>query len=282
MPDYINLNGKILRADKPVLPAQSRAMRYGDGLFETLRFKQGYAVLWEYHAQRLWSGMKALGFEWPGYFTTDYLLTQVKELAEANQLRQWSRIRITVMRGTGGLYDPENHVPNLLVEAWPLPEAHSRLNENGLILGVYDQARKSADAISRFKHNNFLPYFMAAMHSKAQHWNDALVLNPWDRVADSTIANLFWVKDNQLYTTPLSDGAVAGTLRQYLIDHPLPTMSIQEQSVYPSDLLQADEIFLSNSLYGLRWVKQFNDHSFHKRWVEQVYQDRILPLWLDR
>lgn len=279
MPDYINLNGKILRADKPILQAQSRAMRYGDGLFETLRLKGSYAVLWDYHMQRLWSGMKALGFEWPGYFTPDYVMTQIQALTEANGIRQWARIRITVMRGAGGLYDPENQVPHLLVEAWTLPEAHDRLNENGLILGVYDQARKSADAFSRFKHNNFLPYFMAAMHAKAEQLNDALVLNAAGRVVDSTIANLFWIKDHQLHTVPLSEGAVAGTLRQYLIDQPLSDWPVQEKPVSPSELMEADELFLTNSIYGLRWVKQFEDRSYHKQLVASLYQERMLPLW---
>jgi branched-chain amino acid aminotransferase len=281
MDAYINLDGKIIRSDKPVLRAQSRAARYGDGLFETLRTWNGVPVLWENHTERLYQGMQALGFVLPGYFTPSYLLEQIGSTLLANKIDGWARVRLMVYRSEGGLYDPQNMFPHLIVEAWPLPQGNMTFNENGLVLGVYDSAVKTADAFSAYKHNNFLPYFMGAMHAKANHWNDAILLNGYGRIADTTIANIFWVSNQQLFTIPLTEGPVSGTMRKFIIEHPLPNWPVQESKASVQSLMEADEVFLTNAVYGVRWVKTLQDHSYTPQMAAQLYQHILKTVWME-
>ncbi|MEB3088276.1 aminotransferase class IV, partial [Parvimonas sp. D4] len=89
----------------------------------------------------------------------------------------------------------QNHYPYFLIQSWPLQPATQELNENGLVIDIYKDARKTADLFSSIKSNNYLPYLMGALWAKEHHLNDAILLNPDNRVADATIANVFIVKD---------------------------------------------------------------------------------------
>ena len=93
-----------------------------------------------------------------------------------------------------------------------------RFNENGLIIDIFPDARKSVDIFSNLKSANYLPYVMAAIWAKENKLNDALILNQHDRICDSTIANVFWVKDNKIFTPPLNEGCVAGVMRRKILE----------------------------------------------------------------
>src|SRR5690606_7671777 len=122
--------------------------------------------------------------------------------------------------------------------------------------GVYGDAKKSCDRLANIKTNNFLPYALAALHAKKNEWNDALVLNSHDRVCESTVANVFWIKGNVVYTPPLSEGCIGGVTRGHLLGRLKEEgIGVQEEPATLEILLQADELFLTNTISGLRWVK---------------------------
>ena len=269
----VNFNGKLLPALESIVPAQNRGLRYGDGVFETMKLIEGKVLHAELHFERLFLGLTQLGFEWPRFFTAENLLQQTIELAEKNGHSAAARVRLTVVRGDGGLYDAVSHAPNWIIETMPAPAGISELNSNGLVLGIYESARKTADAFSALKTNNFLPYIMAALHAKKQHWNDALVLNAFGRVADSTIANIWWQEGNQLFTPPLNEGPVAGTVRRRLLER-LPQFgwSANEMPAEQERLMNADALFLTNAMFGLRWVGDFNGKQFGPGAATQIFQ----------
>ena len=134
-------------------------------------------------------------------------------------------------------------------------------NENGLIIDIFPDARKSIDVFSNLKSSNFLPYVMAAIWVKENKLNDALILNQHDRICDSTIANVFWVKDNNIFTPPLSEGCVAGVMRKKILEMAAlnPDYLVEETVLSQEILLQADEVFLTNAIAGIRWIKEFRN-----------------------
>jgi branched-chain amino acid aminotransferase len=105
------------------------------------------------------------------------------------------------------------------------------------------------------------------------------LLNSYDRICDSTIANIFWVKNNQVFTPPLSEGCVAGVMRRYLIQKIQEAGYAIEEMICPRQKLpEADEIFLTNALFGIRWVQQLRDKSFTNKLSTQLYKQFIQPL----
>ncbi|MFY7898621.1 MAG: aminotransferase class IV [Chitinophagaceae bacterium] len=277
---YANQNGLIIREDKAVVSINNRGFRYGDGFFETMKFMNNQIVLSDYHFERLFHSLKVLQFDVPSNFTASYFTDQIKALVQKNGHSKLARIRLTIYRSEGGLYDPKNHVPNYTIQTWALNAANNQLNENGLVIDFFEDAQKSCDIYSSIKSSNYLPYAMAALWAKNQHLNDALVLNTHHRIADATIANIFIVKDNSIFTPALSEGCVNGVMRKHII-HYLHSnqQNIQETSISKQDVLEADEVFLTNGIYGIRWVQNCGNKKYHQLVIRQIYKQAISPLF---
>lgn len=271
---YINYNGRLLEEKTTVVSAGNRGLRYGDGLFETLKMLEGEIKLFDLHMDRLFAGLTLLHFEIPVHFTRDILKEDVVKLCRRNQVEKSARIRLNIFRGDGGLFDPENLKPNFLIEATPLPDNYLRLNENGLLVDIYPDALKSCDTLANYKTNNYLPYVMAAFYAKQQRLNDCLVLNQQQRICDSTIANVFWVKEDVIYTTPLSEGCVAGVMRRNLLEKmPKAGYILKEEILSEAILENAREVFLTNAAYGLRWVKEFRSAHYSHLLTQKIYKE---------
>lgn len=268
---FICLNGKILRAEDPVLLASNRGYRYGDALFETMKVASKNILLETYHFERLFAGLQLLQFEMPKLLTREKLCKEVLLLAEKNNCGDLARIRLSVFRGNGGVYD-EERTPQYLIECWPLNESLNRLNENGLIIDVFPAARKSCDSFSHLKSANYLPYTMAAIYAKANKLNDCLVLNTDGNIADATIANVFLIKEGVVITPGPDQGCVNGVMRRHLLEKMKDAgYSIQENPVSVSTLEEADEVFLTNAISGIRWVKQFREKVYSNNLTVEIY-----------
>jgi branched-chain amino acid aminotransferase len=278
--DYICLNGKIIVAAKPVLMASNRGFRYGDGLFETMKVINEKIRLEDYHFERLWKGLSLLKYELPKLFSPEKLKQELIQLCKKNGCSKLARTRLTIFRGNGGLYDEDKGL-QYLMEAWPLNETLNRLNDNGLVVDIYPDAKKSCDVFANLKSANFLPYTMAALYAKENKWNDCLVLNQYGRIADTTIANIFLVKDNVIITPALSEGCVDGVMRKYISEQ-LQVMGyeLRQTSVNAGELENADEVFLTNAMYGIRWIRQFRNKIYTNTAAVEIYNRLIKTILL--
>lgn len=267
---FYNYNGKIFNENENIIGPTNRGLRYGDGIFETIKFKNATIILADDHFKRMWQGMKALQFSIPIHLTFEKLTAEINALIKKNKLKE-ARIRITVIRSDGGIYDPKNDTPNYIIEAIKLPEDNGLLNINGLQICIYEVALKSIDLFSNLKNNNYLPYFMGAKFAKQQQCNDALILNSKGNICDSTIANIFFIKDKIIYTSALSEGCVAGVMRNWLINTlRILNYKVEEIIVTKSILCEADEVFLSNSIYNIRWVGSLGDKNYINIEIQKI------------
>jgi branched-chain amino acid aminotransferase len=277
--DYINDNGKLTKKENWQLSPDNRSFRYGDGCFETIQLINGRIVLAAYHFERLFASLETLKFINPRSFTPQKLAHQIIEVASKNKHKH-ARVRLTIYRGDGGLYDEVNHVPNYLIQTWELNDSINQLNENGLIVDFFLEARKACDSFSSIKSNNFLCYAMGALWAKQQKLNDCIVLNSFDKVADATIANVFIVKDGTICTPPLTDGAINGVMRRHILkcikDEGMP---YREMSLTTEDVLQASEVFFTNAISGIRWVKQVGKSNYQNQVSAFLHTKIVAPLF---
>lgn len=275
----ICLNGKIISAEQPVLLASNRGYRYGDGLFETIKMVNGKMILWEEHFNRLQAGLSLLQFELPGLFSNEKLKHDIEELCRKNNCAQLARIRLSVFRGNGGLYD-ENDKAQYLVECWPLHIATQQLNENGLVIDVYPDSRKSCDVFSNLKSANFQAYTMAAQYAIKNKLNDCLVMNTNERMADSTIANLFIIKNGIISTPALTEGCVNGITRNYLLEQLGEAgYTVKSGTITMKDIELADEVFLTNSITGIRWVGRCGKSQYKNPTIVEIYNRFIRTIF---
>ena len=246
-------NGKLLDADKLLISPNNRSFRYGDGCFETMKIVKGNICLADLHFERLFTSLELLQFEKPNYLAAALLKEQILQLANKNHHSKLARIRLTFFRGDGGLYDAENHFPNYIIQSWQLNPQTNQLNENGLVVDIFKDAKKVCDNYSHLKSNNYLSYAMAALWAKKNHLNDALLLNAYNNISDATIANVWIVKDGIIKTPALTEGCVAGVMRRYLLKKIREAaMPVEEGQITVDDVLQAQEVFLTNAIYGIK------------------------------
>lgn len=275
---YLIFDGNLIPANQAIIKAGNRGFRYGDGLFETMKMLQGSIQLFDDHIYRLHNGMRLLAFDTPGRIDRAHLRQQILELCEKNHLSQAARIRLMVFRGSGSLYDGDNKPFHYIIEASPLPENAGQLNQQGYITGIYIDARKQIDHFSGLKANNYLPYTMGAVYARQQGWNDCLLLNTDDAICESTIANVFIVKDGIIFTPSLDQGCVAGVMRKYLL-RTLPELgyTVREAVLTPEMVRSADEMFLTNAVQGIRWVRQFGGMSYQNNTITRIYKG-VFPI----
>jgi branched-chain amino acid aminotransferase len=191
------------------------------------------------------------------------VIKQVIDMAERNGCCASARVRLTVFAGNGSLYDVNGRSPNYLIEAAPLQPKGFTLNERGLVSDIFRDAVKPCDIFSPVKSNNFLPYVMGAIWATEKELDDCILLNPYDNVADATIANVFIVKDGLVKTPPLADGPVNGVMRKYLLkrmkENGMPCM---ETSLTVEEVLQASEVFFTNAIKGIGWVERIGESRY--------------------
>ncbi|MFG1419733.1 aminotransferase class IV [Xanthobacter sp. V0B-10] len=243
------LNGALMEAGEAHIAPGDRGFTLGDGLFETLRVRGGFLRRLPAHLARLTRGAAVLGLPLPA-LDFGAALEQVRA---ANALDD-GVLRLTVTRGSGprGVLPPAEPHPTVLITAAPMapPPPPARL----IIASV--TRRNERSPLSQVKSLNYLDNILARQEAARAGADDALLLNTRERLAESTIANLFAVIDGRLVTPPVSEGALPGVMRAAV-----KAQGAEERPLTPDDLAQAEEIFLTSSL-GIRPVARLTERAF--------------------
>jgi branched-chain amino acid aminotransferase len=259
MSKWIFYNDEFLPAEKPVLQAGNRLLQYGDGLFETMRVCNGKIVLEQFHFDRLLSGMMVLMMD---DFSSDYLRDAVLRLCIKNDLQLAARVRLTVFRDRG-----------IIIESWPLDSAYI-FKTDPFVTDIFPGVYKSIDKLSAYKTAAYLPYALAAVFSRKHGLNDCLMQNTSGRFCDSSIANVFYVKNKVVHTPSLAEGCINGVMRRHIIN----SFPIKEGPVGLSDLATANEIFLTNVIRGIQPVTRFAGRELQISLSREIFNTVVKPL----
>ncbi|MFT4092379.1 MAG: aminotransferase class IV [Niabella sp.] len=269
-------NGIFVNERQPVLQASNKGYRYGDGFFETIKVLNGNILLKQYHQKRMEKSIELLDYYLPPHTSAALFFKQILELCEKNNCLKAARIRLSFSNGNGGLFD-EDKALNYIIEAWPLEARSHSINENGLITGVFPLMKKSCDPYATIKSSSALLYSLAARYCRQYQWNDCIILNQRENICESSIANLFWITGSRIFTPALTEGCVDGVMRGYLIDQ---IGNVTETPCREKELLEADEVFLTNAIRGIRWVNNIGAVTYNNKMVRELHHAYIQPLFL--
>ncbi|MCA1763493.1 MAG: aminotransferase class IV [Flavobacteriales bacterium] len=263
---WIILNGALYDRFPSNFALNNRAFRLGDGFFETIRIHSGKVHNWSGHYARLMACCSRLKITVPDVFSSDFLEECIKSLLRKNGISEGGRVRMTCYREGTGTYRPTSNRLGFLIEAHPLPYNRFKINDSGVSVGVYRGMTKEFSDTSRFKMLGNQVYIQASIWAQENNFHDALIVNPRGHIIEATSSNLFLIKDKNLYTPSLEDGCVGGVMRMSLINAALAGgMNVFESELNEANLLEADEIFITNSISGIQWVGAFkNKRYYHK------------------
>jgi 4-amino-4-deoxychorismate lyase len=222
-------------------------LQFGVGLFETVWISKKACFLTE-HLSRLRSGLTLL--EIPNTLTESEVQTVIDE----------HRIQNCVLKI---MITERNKI--FLTRDSSYTEASY---QNGLKLKTSDILRNPASPFCRIKSLNYGENFLARKKAQEAGCDDALFLNTHQQIAECSTANIFFVKNQSLFTPHLSCGLLPGVVRSWVLDH----FRVTEGQFSLADLLTADAVFVTSSVGGIVPVNSIDDTVFKK---ERTVTDQI-------
>ncbi len=251
---YFIFSGEIKSVNEGI-SIGNRAFRYADGLFESMFYTSGKIMYFEKHYNRLLEGMEKLRINSDKLPSIKALEEQVKELLECNEIGSAARIRLQVFRKEGGLYLPENDDCEYIIEANSTNNSEYELNKKGFIVGISKSIFVEPNAYSQIKGIAKNQMILAAMEARDNSWDDIILTNNNDFIAEASGSNVFAVINGNIYTPSISDGALKGIMRDNIIRIAKENnISINETNLSISHVKSADEVFFTNAVKGIQWV----------------------------
>lgn len=266
---YISYNGQIIAAKEFGITINNRSFQYGDGLFETMHAVGSQVQFFYEHIERLVESMKLLHMEVPVRFTIDTLGLQkeISKLLTKNKIFKGGRVRLSVFRRAGGLYTPKNSEISYIIQALPLEHTYYELNTKGYIIDIYDEIPKPVNILSGIKSTSSLLYVMAGIYKKEKNLDECLLINETGNIVEGMSANIFLIKEGNIYTPPLRSGCLKGIMRKKVIELAKNEgfTVFDEVPIKLPDIMAADELFFTNAINGIHWVMGFKQRRYFNK-----------------
>lgn len=254
------LNGNFVEKDKVTISALDAGFLYGFGLFETLRSYEGKPFLLDRHLKRLFSSARTLGLR--SAFSEQEIEKATLQLLEINALSN-AYIKIVLSKkeeASPNIRSEEPSDSDLLIIVRELQTYPPDLYDQGVETVVVDIRQNEGSPIPHFKSLNFLNNILAREEAHQKGADEGIMLNNQGLVAEGTMSNIFMIKRETIATPSLETGLLPGITRAVAMElaqdigHP-----VQERKIFLSELLEAEECFLTNSLMEIMPVSSVGE-----------------------
>jgi branched-chain amino acid aminotransferase len=256
--EKIFLNDKLVDADKAGVSVTDSGLLYGAGLFETMRSYNGVVFSLKDHLDRLFFSTGALSIN--NTYNREYITDAVYKVLKVNKLSD-ARLRLTL---TGGpMSEPEDkRKSTLLIAATKLQPYPPEYYQKGILVVLSPFRQNTAEPVYGHKTTSYFSRMLALKSAHQKGAAEALWFTVDNRLAEGCISNVFLVKDSKLYTPPIETPVLAGVSRKTVFQIALKnSIEFIEKNLYISDLLDADEVFLTNVIMQIMPVSSIEKHS---------------------
>ena len=244
----IFIDGKYYNERDAKISVFDHGLLYGDGVFEGIRAYHGRVFKLKEHIDRLFYSAKAILLEIP--MSHAQIMRAVIETCRENKIRN-GYIRLIVTRGAGtlGLNPRSCKRPSVIVIAGSIQLYPPAFYQRGMDVVTVPTTRNLHSALNpAIKSLNYLNNILAKIEANNSGVEEAVMLNAEGFVAECTGDNLFIVKNGELFTPPLSAGALYGITRQTVIELAQESgVKVTEPNLTRYDLFNADECFLTGT-----------------------------------
>lgn len=236
-----------------------RGFQYGDGLFETIEIQDAKPIFLDQHLLRLADGCRSLQIPKPDINQlTDEILRCCKSAKQAV-------LKVIITRGEGGrgYRLPETIRPTRVISLHPFPDYPTPYQEEGIVARFCETRLGLNPSLVGIKHLNRLEQVMGRAEWDDPGVQEGIMLDMNNHIIEGTMTNLFYVQKGLMNTAPLIYSGVAGVVRGIIIQIANRKGIVLTQHDYGKEaLLNADEVFVCNSIIGIWPVKKIADVTF--------------------
>lgn len=255
----IYLNNKLVPEKKAMVSVYDHGFLYGDGIYETLRVYDGVAFKLAEHIDRLLISASMIGLGVPK--SPAEITDAVYKTLSANKHKD-AVVRITLSRGPGPLgLDPALcPKPTFVIMTHAFKPYPRRYLQKGLSIAIVNTKRNYSKALNpQIKSLNFLNNILAKIEAKKMDVQEAIMLNYRGYIAEGTVSNIFFVRDNTLCTPSRKVGILGGITRSIILALARNSgIRLKEGQFKPADLYEAQEVFISNTTMEVMPVREVN------------------------
>ena len=267
MNSYLNYNGKIILSSNNCISPKNHISQFG--LFETMRFSNGQIKNFNHHFERLSKGLNLLKIKVPDNFSTEFIKNEVEKLNAKCKFNN-ARLRLSVFEIEK---EKNNRVTNFIIESSVLSSFPAQINKY-FSATIYSDVTLAVNKFSSLKTNNRLLYQLAQKFAFENKFDEAFLLNQHGRICESTIANIFLIKNQKIFTPHISEGCIEGIMRKNIIQVlSKKGFDIKEDKIKIEDLNEADEIFISNSIINAKNIFFLNGRKLKNNYSEFLFNE---------
>lgn len=249
----------MIKLQKDTVSINDMAVQYGFSVFETFLIDGSNNIfLLDKHIDRLYRSMDFFGFHF-SYEKKD-MIDFIKNYVSENSIKG-KVLRITVTYG-----NKSKDIESSVIVNYRENQYTNKNYEDGLKLYVSNNKTNENSNIVFHKTSNYLENLLIGKKAKDDGYDDAVLLNSKARVAETTRSNIFYVSRGILYTPSMDCGILPGITREWVIEECNRIgLKCQEDEFTLNTLLNADEVFLTNSIMGIMPVNSINEGYKRKR-----------------
>jgi len=277
---HVYVNNRTVPKNEAVVSVFDHGFLYGDGVYETVRVYDSVVFLIDEHLGRLYRSASLIGLNLPK--NIDQIKAALYETLDANALKN-AYVRITVSRGYGPIgLDPDLcEEPTFVIIAEDMKEYPKSLYEKGIKTVIAQTKRNLRDALNpQIKSLNFLNNILAKIEAKEKGAYESIMVNVSEHIAEGTISNVFFYKDDILCTPSVACGILDGVTRKIVLDLAAREgLTVKEGEFTRDDIFSAAEVFITNTTMEVMPVCQVDDVRYSvgsvAKLLRKVYRDEV-------
>ena len=263
MKAMVSVNGRISDAASAMVSVFDHGFLFGEGVYETLRTYNARPFLLDRHLRRLRASATGIAMSVP--LDDEVFARRIEETAEVAQISGERYIRLLVTRGVGELsYDPSSCLtPTVVVIVRPYIETPPGVLTRGVAIVISSVIRNHPKAINPLiKSNNLLNNALAMQEAIRLGVSEALMRNHRGEISECAQSNFFLVRDGEALTPSLEAGLLEGVTRNFVFEVGAEVgISVRETVLHDSDLLTADEMFITSTIREVMPVTKIDDRT---------------------
>ena len=250
MGTVVSIDGALCpSAEDAKVSVFDRGFLYGDSVFEVMRTYGGVPFAEREHLERLARSCERLLIELP--VPIDTLAREIRAVLDGARNVE-SYVRVVVTRGSGPLVlDPSTaRDPLRVIIVKELDPQPAENYTNGVGVALVRVARATDDTrAAGAKASNYLGNLLALHEARSRGCHEAVVLGPSGDVIEGASSNVFVVRAGAIFTPPKESGLLEGITRAKVVAlAQAEGISVTEAALFPRDLYDADEVFLTSTL----------------------------------